>query len=222
MTDKQIEVIVKLDSLVKPLADKVKELKELCQDPRRVVARDFLGVYQKELNDWMEFRSMLMADFRRGDAEVEIAKYKTRLGDSGLPETVKEELYEWDEKILDSPDKVERMMKSVFQLHKETEEYLYEICFNAKMKPIAVFEVSHGTVNASLVSPREVYQKALLVGAVYVIAVHNHPSGDATPSKKDNKVVEELKEAGKLIGVDLIDFIIIGDGCYSYRQALKL
>lgn len=165
---------------------------------------------------------MLMDNFQGKDAEMEIAKYKTRFGDFVLPEVVKEEAYEWDEMILDSPDKVERMMKSVFQLHKETEEYLYEICFNAKMKPIAVFEVSHGTVNASLVSPREVYQKALLVGAVYVIAVHNHPSGDATPSKKDDKVTEELKEAGKLIGVDLIDFIIIGDGCYSYRQALKL
>lgn len=221
MTGRQIEVIVKLDNLIKPLADKVKELKELCQDPRKVVARDFLGVYQKELNDWMEFRLMLMADFQGGDEEVEIAKYKTRFGDSGLPETIKEESYELDEMILDSPDKVEKMMKSVFRLHKETEEYLYEICFNAKMKPIAVFEVSHGTVNASLVSPREVYQKALLVGAVYVMVVHNHPSGDVTPSREDNKVVEKLKEAGKLIGVDLIDSIIIGDSCYSYRQALK-
>lgn len=131
-----------------------------------------------------------------------IVKYKTRLGDSGLPEVVKEESYEWDEMILDSPDKVEKMMKSVFRIHKETEEYLYEICFNAKMKPIAVFEVSHGTANASLVSPREVYQKALLVGAVYAMVVHNHPSGDAAPSESDNKAAERLKKAGALIGVE--------------------
>lgn len=103
MTDKQIEVIVKLDNLVKPLADKVKELKELCQNPRRVVARDFLGVYQKELNEWMELRLMLMDNFQGKDAEMEIAKYKTRFGDSVLPEVVKEEAYEWDEMILDSP-----------------------------------------------------------------------------------------------------------------------
>lgn len=222
MTDKQIEVIVKLDNLVKPLADKVKELKELCQDPRRVVARDFLGVYQKELNEWMELRLMLMDNFQGKDAEMEIAKYKTRFGDSGLPEVIKEESYEWDEMILDSPDKVEKMMKSVFRIHKETEEYLYEICFNAKMKPIAVFEVSHGTVNSSLVSPREVYQKAILVGAVYAMVVHNHPSGDASPSESDDKAAERLKKAGALIGVDLIDFIIIGDGFYSYHRALKL
>ena len=153
---------------------------------------------------------------------MEIVKYKTRFGDSGLPEVVKEEAYEWDEMILNSPDKVEKMMKSVFRLHKETEEYLYEICFNARMKSIAVFEVSHGTVNASLVSPREVYQKALLGGAVYVMVAHNHPSGDPAPSEEDDKIAEKLKEAGALIGIDLIDFIIVGDSCYSYRQALKL
>ena len=54
------------------------------------------------------------------------------------------------------------------------------------------------------------------------MAVHNHPSGDASPSREDNSVVERLKEAGKLMGVDLIDFVIVGESYYSYHQAMKL
>lgn len=221
MTERQIEAIVKLDVLIKPLADKVKELTELCKDTRRVADRDFLAVYSMELAEWKEFRAMLMQEFG-GSGDMEIAKYKTMMNETGLPEVVMEQSYEWDERILDSPDKVFQLMKQVFQLHRETEEYLYEVCFNAKMKPIAVFEISHGTVNGSLISPREFFQKALLVGAVHVMAVHNHPSGDASPSREDDSVVERLKEAGKLMGVDLIDFVIVGESYYSYHQAMKL
>ena len=57
---------------------------------------------------------------------------------------------------------------------------------------------------------------------MYVMVAHNHPSGDPAPSEEDDKIAEKLKEAGALIGIDLIDFIIVGDSCYSYRQALKL
>lgn len=152
---------------------------------------------------------------------MKITRYKTMMDENGLPELIKERSYESNERILDRPDKVFNVMRGVFQLHKETEEYLYEICLNAKMKPIAVFEISHGTVNGSLVSPREFFQKALLVGAVSVVAAHNHPSGDASPSREDDSVVERLKEAGKLIGVDLVDFVVVGESYYSYRQILE-
>lgn len=152
---------------------------------------------------------------------MEIVKYKTLMDTSGIPKLVVEQSYEWGERIINSPDKVVAMIKQLFHLHRETEEFVYLICFNTRLKPIAVFEISHGTVNSSLLSPREFFQKALLAGAVKVMAIHNHPSGDTSPSREDDLMAKKLKKAGSLIGVDMIDFLIIGEGYYSYKQASK-
>ena len=88
------------------------------------------------------------------------------------------------------------------------------ICLNTKNKIIGVFELSHGNVNSSIFSVREMFQKALLANAVNIIVMHNHPSGDPTPSREDILVTERAKEAGKLIGIDILDHIIVGDGRY--------
>lgn len=153
---------------------------------------------------------------------MKIAKYKTTLSEERLPELVKEHTYNSKMDILDNAEKVTKFMKDVFQIHKETEEYVYEICFNSAMKPIAVFEVSHGTINQSILRPREFYQKALLVGAANVIAIHNHPSGDTTPSRQDIMISKRLEEAGEMIGIRLSDFIIIGDDYCSFRKDGRL
>lgn len=71
-----------------------------------------------------------------------------------------------------------------------------------------------GTVNSSLVSPRELFLKALQFHAVYIILVHNHPSGDASPSKEDILITRRIHQAGALIGISLLDHIIVGDQCY--------
>lgn len=79
--------------------------------------------------------------------------------------------------------------------------------------------VSMGTVNASLVSPREIFLKALSFHAVSIIMVHNHPSGDPTPSEEDLLLTLRVKEAGELIGIDLLDHLILGDRKYiSLRE----
>lgn len=92
------------------------------------------------------------------------------------------------------------------------------ICMNTKNKVIGVFELSHGTVNASLVSPREAFQKALLANAVSVIFMHNHPSGDPKPSREDVEVTKRLSEAGKILGVEVLDHIIVGDSYSSLKE----
>jgi DNA repair protein RadC len=89
---------------------------------------------------------------------------------------------------------------------------------NTKNRIIGVFEVSHGTVNASLVTPREAFQKALLANAVSVIFMHNHPSGDCTASRQDIEITNRLVEAGKIIGIDVLDHIIVGDGYSSLKE----
>ena len=88
------------------------------------------------------------------------------------------------------------------------------MCFNSKCRLLGIFEISHGTVNMSVCSPREIFQKALLCNAVSIILAHNHPSGDTTPSNHDIDFTERVSEAGKMIGVDLADSIIVGDGTY--------
>ena len=83
----------------------------------------------------------------------------------------------------------------------------------------SVFELSHGTVRMSVVSPREVFQKALLANAVGIVLLHNHPSGDPTPSKQDINVTKRLMEAGDIIGVNVLDHLVIGrPGYFSLKE----
>jgi len=83
-------------------------------------------------------------------------------------------------------------------------------------KPMLIKQVwlSKGTVNASFASPRELFIEALKMEAVNIILLHNHPSGDPTPSGNDIENTKRIMEAGKIIGINLIDHIIIGDNSY--------
>lgn len=94
------------------------------------------------------------------------------------------------------------------------QEVMKLLMLNTKMKLTGESEISRGTVNMSVVSPRELFIEALQKNAVYIILLHNHPSGDPTPSRDDVLVTNRVREAGKLIGIELLDHIIIGDNCY--------
>ena len=94
--------------------------------------------------------------------------------------------------------------------HKLTEEYSYCLCLNNKNKPIGIFEISHGNVNTSIMNPREIFQKALLIGATNIALWHNHPSGDITPSRADITCIEKLKECCDIMKITLLDHVIVG------------
>ena len=80
-------------------------------------------------------------------------------------------------------------------------------------------DISKGTVNASLITPRELFIEALQKNAVTIVILHNHPSGDPTPSQEDIFTTKRIKNAGDLIGIELLDHIIIGNNCYiSFRE----
>jgi len=72
--------------------------------------------------------------------------------------------------------------------------------------------VSVGTINSSLVHPREVFKPAILANAAAVLLIHNHPSGDPEPSAEDKAITRRLKEAGEILGIKLLDHVVIGDG----------
>ena len=96
----------------------------------------------------------------------------------------------------------------------QKQENMKLLMLNTKGKLIGETYISKGTVNASLVSPRELFIEALEHGAVSIILLHNHPSGDPTPSQNDLSVTKRVKEVGELIGIELWDHIIIGNNCY--------
>lgn len=97
--------------------------------------------------------------------------------------------------------------------HLET-EHLYLVMLNTKHRLLGDIELSRGTVNSSIFSPREAFIEALRMGAVYLILMHNHPSGDPTPSREDITTTRRMWDAGNIIGIPLIDHIIIGDNRY--------
>ena len=102
--------------------------------------------------------------------------------------------------------------------HLSREEMIL-IFFNGKNKVIKELTVSVGTVNQTVASPRELFLEALRCEAVSVLMLHNHPSGDPTPSRQDVLTTKRMKEAGELLGIPLCDHIIIGDQTYiSFRQ----
>lgn len=148
---------------------------------------------------------------------MRITKYKTRLTDDRKAVLEKEFSINYPNMVrqMNSQDKVVSLARDVLHIHQETEEYLYMLCMNTKLELTSVFEISHGSVNSSIISPREVFQKALLANAVNIIMIHNHPSGNSKPSKEDVEVTKRLIEAGKILGVDVLDHIIIGDPYYT-------
>ena len=91
-------------------------------------------------------------------------------------------------------------------------------CLDTKKRLQSVVVITVGTLDASLVHPREVFKPAILEGAASIILSHNHPSGDATPSAEDRKVTARLKAAGELLGIDVLDHIVHGDGTGVMRS----
>ena len=151
---------------------------------------------------------------------MRIVKYKTKLTadkKAVLEKEVSVYCPEVDRKM-NAPDKVVKLARHFLHLHEQTEEYLYMVCMNTKLDMTSVFEISHGNVNSSVAGVREIFQKALLANAVNIIMIHNHPSGDCTPSRQDIEITKRLKDAGELIGIELLDHIIIGERYCSLKD----
>lgn len=143
---------------------------------------------------------------------MRIVKYKTKLDEKQRAVLEKECSVNYPEidRKMSSPENIVRLAKEYLRLHEQTEEYLYMVCTNNKLMVTGIFELSHGNVNSSIMSVREILQKALLANAVSIFIMHNHPSGDPTPSREDIQVTERLVKAGELVGVQVLDHLIIG------------
>ena len=103
-------------------------------------------------------------------------------------------------------------------LNREAKEYFITLHLDGKNKIQCIEEVSVGSLNQSIVHPREVFKGALLSSAAAIILLHNHPSGDPAPSREDREITRRLKEAGELLGVRVLDHIIIGESYMSFVE----
>lgn len=141
---------------------------------------------------------------------MRITKYKIEIDACNKNVLVKENSNNYSVDSLNSPRKIVEMICNLYRLNHMAEEYCYMICMNSKSKPCGVFEVSHGVINGTFCNSREIFVRCLLVATSQIVILHNHPSGDITPSEQDIKSYRKLKEAGQIMGVEVVDSIIVG------------
>ena len=101
-------------------------------------------------------------------------------------------------------------------------EKLLVVCLDTKNQPINICTVSVGTLNSSLVHPREIFKTAILSNSNQIMLAHNHPSGISAPSNEDKAMTNRIKDAGVILGIELIDHIIIGSNEYFSFKENKL
>jgi len=105
------------------------------------------------------------------------------------------------------------------KIREEKQEKFMILCLNTKNQIISDETIFVGGLDVSIAQPREIFKTALLKSAASVILIHNHPSGDPTPSREDIETTKRMVESGQLLGIIVWDHIIIGDGCYiSLKQ----
>ncbi len=103
-------------------------------------------------------------------------------------------------------------------LQQETKEHFIALHLDVKNRILCIDRISAGTMTGSLIHPREVFKTALLSSAASLLLIHNHPSGDPTPSREDLAITEKLKGASEIMGIALLDHVIIGDGYVSLKE----
>lgn len=124
------------------------------------------------------------------------------------------------------PEDIYEYMKDILEQYPCTETF-WSVNLNTRHHALGRHLVTIGTATASLAHPREVFRSAIISGATAVAVVHNHPSGDPTPSSADLQVTRQLREASRVVGIELLDHVILGrvdmdpnfKGFYSFRSA---
>lgn len=119
---------------------------------------------------------------------------------------------------INSPDEVASLFLQEMRYLKK--EHFKVLLLNTKNEIIMIENISVGSLNSSVVHPREVFCTAVKKSACSIIAVHNHPSGNPAPSQADINITKRLVEVGEILGIKLLDHLIIGDGTYiSFKQS---
>jgi len=161
----------------------------------------------------MRSKQKIETDILEGKTWYKVPEYKVMLvRDNTRIET--------ETKFINSPDDVNKIIQSY--LNGVDREHFVIVLLNRKNGIIGINTVSVGDLSSSIVHPREVFKPAIVAGAASIILAHNHPSGDPTPSSQDLLVTKRIKASGDILGIEVLDHIIIGDGCYESLKARDL
>ncbi len=123
---------------------------------------------------------------------------------------IKEESYKYNQKLSCSTNTI-NFIKTIIKLQNEPEEVLMLIGLDCKNNIIGFSEVGRGTIDTIVTSPREIFKRALAMNCSKIILAHNHPSGDPTPSMCDYQMTEQIKKISKILDIQLLDHIVIGE-----------
>jgi len=123
-------------------------------------------------------------------------------------EVVRDDAPQWVSKRFTQPQQVFEMFRD---LRLETKEHFIVLHLDGKNRIVCFDRVSIGSLNQAIVHSREVFKTACLSNAAAVLLVHNHPTGDPTPSQEDIAITRRLKESGEILGIKVLDHIIVGD-----------
>jgi len=126
----------------------------------------------------------------------------------------------WDRPAIKSPENAAALVME--EMRHLDREHFWALLLNTKNQVLSKEVISIGTLNSSAIHPRELYKAAIRRSAAGVILVHNHPSGDPTPSQQDIEVTKRLIEAGNIIGINVLDHLVIGDNKFVSFKARGL
>lgn len=153
---------------------------------------------------------------------VHINMIRSVLGRDGYISVVTEEgRYVCDgRQSFDCPDKIVDLMRNQVKIDQEPEEHLYIFGFDIKQRIMGMFQAAQGGSDTCPVPVREILIKLLGINAAGFLMVHNHPSGDCTPSELDKNITTKIKNAGDAVGIEFLDSIIVANygGYFSFKQ----
>ena len=124
--------------------------------------------------------------------------------------------YDVNSKSITSAEDIAEVLEKFFET--ADREQFIAVCLNSKNKILCINTVSTGSLNSSVVHPREVFKAAILSNAAAIIVAHNHPSGNPIPSEEDKILTKSLFSAGKVLGIPVLDHLVIGDYYYSFKE----
>ena len=122
--------------------------------------------------------------------------------------------------VIRGPEDLYKLLRP--RIGKQDREHFVAVLLSSRNTVIGIETISVGSLNASIVHPREVFKPAIIHSASAIVLAHNHPSGDVTPSEEDLAITRRLKEAGHLLGIDLVDHVIVGRTTYTSLKERKL
>jgi DNA repair protein RadC len=158
------------------------------------------NIFEASLDDLMKVRGIGFAKACQLIASFELSK---RL----LKENVEIEKDRVRKNAITSPSEIVKFIQT--EIDDYSKEHFFVISFDVRNRIIGIDKTSKGTLSASLVHPRETFESAIRRHAAQIIVAHNHPSGDCEPSEDDIRITKRLYEAGKIMGIELMDHIIV-------------